>query len=112
MAALVKAYNYAAGFAKEKGTLNWLLFLDQDTSLPQHILLQYQNSMAANPQLHLFVPILTLQNNIIFSPCRYLFKRGFPLKKIVPGIYTFKKYSPVNSGMLVHLQSFFRSRRL
>ncbi len=104
-----KAYNCGADVAKKLGTIQWLLFLDQDTNLPENLFVQYKSNISAHQNIHMFVPILMLQNGVVFSPCRYLFKRGFPLKKIAPGIHSFKNYSPVNSGMLVQLKAFFDS---
>lgn len=102
---LSKAYNYAAKIA-DKHHKYWVLFFDQDTSFTTNIFNQYNTAIQNNPTIKLFVPILKLKNQQIFSPCRYKFKRGFLLKNIIPGIYKLSNLSPVNSGILVYLDAF------
>lgn len=84
----------------------WALLLDQDTLLPDSILKDYENSIRANQDSNLFVPILKLKNDKIFSPSRYKFKRGFFVEKIAPGVHSLFKYAPVNSGMMVNIAAF------
>ncbi len=101
-----KAYNVGADHAR-KAQKEWVLLLDQDTTLPPEILGQYEMTVLQNPEKKLVVPILQLQNGKIFSPCRYKFKRGFYLDKISPGVHSLYQFSPVNSGILVSLSAFF-----
>lgn len=100
-----KAYNVAASYA-QRLKKNWILLLDQDTSFDVNIFHCYQESIEMYPDVKLFAPILKLSSGEIFSPCRYLFKRGFHLKSIKPGIHSLKNMSPVNSGMLIDLNCF------
>jgi GT2 family glycosyltransferase len=100
-----KAYNQGAMHAMAKNK-SWVLLLDQDTLLPANLLQEYEKVISTNSELMLFVPILKLKNGIIFSPCRYRFKRGFFVKEINPGIHNLKSLSPVNSGMLINLNAF------
>ncbi len=100
-----KAYNVAAAHATALRK-EWILLLDQDTTLPADILEAYQNEIDRHPEISLFVPVLKLQNGKIFSPCSYRFKRGFYLKTIAAGIHSLNKLAPVNSGMLVNLKAF------
>lgn len=101
-----KAYNEGALSALKKNK-NWVLLLDQDTILPNNSLLKYQKAIFENPEIKLFSPILKLCDGKIFSPCRYLFKRGFHLNTIKPGLHSLNNISPVNSGMLIDLKIFF-----
>jgi len=71
-----KAYNTGAENAK-KEQKEWVLLLDQDTTLPSDILKQYNSAIKTYSEAKLIVPILQLANGKIFSPCSYRFKRGF-----------------------------------
>ncbi len=102
-----KAYNTGAEHARNKG-LSWLLLLDQDTSLPNSILGEYNKAINNNPEVKLFAPVLKLRDGNIFSPSRYRFKRGFFLKNIKPGIHSLLNFAPVNSGMLIETEAFFK----
>lgn len=103
-----RAYNFGAAHAKESNK-KWILLLDQDTKLPNTILNAYFNKIHNHQHIKLFVPILQLSNGKIFSPCTYRFKRGFYLKRISPGIHSLFNLAPVNSGMLIDVNSFYRS---
>ena len=100
-----KAYNQGALSALHNNK-KWILLLDQDTILPDDLLMKYQEACSKNPGIKLFCPILKLSNGKIFSPCRYLFKRGFHLSHIHSGLYPLNKMTPVNSGMLINLKAF------
>ena len=101
-----KAYNEGTAHAR-KHQKNWVLLLDQDTTLPSTLLKRYWEATEKTPELKLFVPVLTLKNGKIFSPCSYRFKRGFHLDTIEKGIHSLQKLSPVNSGMLIDVDTFF-----
>jgi len=83
-----------------------VLLLDQDTTFADDLLIKFSTAVAGNPSVKLFCPILITYENIIFSPCKYYFGRGFPLKKVTAGLCTFKNISPVNSGMLIAIKEF------
>lgn len=100
-----KAYNVGAKMAR-KLNKSWLLLMDQDTEFPPTIFDAYLSGIEHHPSIKLIAPILKLTNGTIFSPCHYIFKRGFTKKIVKPGINQFKKSSPVNSGMLVNLEAF------
>jgi len=100
------AYNSGAEHAKDNGK-NWLLLLDQDTSLPNSVLNEYDKSIDKNQDIKLFAPILKLRDGKIFSPSRYRFKRGFFIDSINPGIHSLFKLAPVNSGMMINTKAFF-----
>lgn len=101
-----KAYNAGAAHARNHQK-EWVLLLDQDTTLPATILAEYEKAVKKNPGIFLFVPILYLNNGKIFSPCIYAFKRGFHPGHIAPGTHSFKWLSPVNSGILVNTTAFW-----
>ncbi len=82
------------------------MLLDQDTRLPDSILPEYASAIQKNPKIHLFVPILKLKNGKIFSPSRYMYKRGFFVDTIIPGKQSLYRYAPVNSGIMVRVASF------
>jgi GT2 family glycosyltransferase len=100
-----KAFNFAAKYGAELRK-QWILLLDQDSSFPVHTISSYLLGLSGFPHIRLFVPVLKVSDDLIFSPSRFLFKRGFALKKIIPGIHRFQHLSPVNSGMLVDIDSF------
>lgn len=100
-----KAYNFAAKVAKQLNK-QWILLLDQDTTFPLESIEKYVQAIHQLPDIKLFSPILKLGTGNIFSPCRYYFKRGFGLKNITIGINSFQHISPLNSGMLIDLDSF------
>ncbi len=101
-----QAYNSGAEYARAHKK-KWILLLDQDTSLPMGLLDTYRKASLSNSDIKLFVPILKLKNGKIFSPFRYRFKRGFYLDEIEAGVHSLKNLSPVNSGILISLDSFF-----
>lgn len=103
-----KAYNIGAENAQLQ-LKEWVLLLDQDTTLPQDIFDHYEKTIRDYPDIKLVVPILRLGNGKIFSPCSYKFKRGFYLDTIAPGLHSLNQLSPVNSGIFVHLTSFFEA---
>jgi rhamnosyltransferase len=101
-----KAYNTGAGYADTLGK-KWVLLLDQDTEFGVNLLPSYYEKVAVHGrEINLFAPKLVLKDGSIFSPSRYKYKRGFKISAIEPGIHSFKKISPVNSGMLINLKSF------
>lgn len=102
-----KAYNVGVEHAN-KGQKEWVLLLDQDTRLPKSILEKYYTAINDNSNINLFVPVLKLKNGSIFSPSRYRFKRGFYLDSIKPGIHSLFNLAPVNSGMMVGTEAFFK----
>lgn len=101
-----KAYN-TGGLYAQKQSKKWVLLLDQDTTLPNSILTAYSKATILFPNLKLFAPVLLLADNRIFSPCNYKFKRGFHLKEINEGVHSLNQVAPVNSGMLIDVDSFF-----
>lgn len=99
------AYNEAVRFAQSIDK-EWVLLLDQDTSFGIGALKMYLDNINSNPDVNIFSPIIKLENGSIFSPFGKCFKRGFVLKNVEPIRYSLKTYSPVNSGILVKVDSF------
>lgn len=95
-----KAYNIAASYAAKNG-FDWILLLDQDTVLPTGALEKYHQGMSDNPDLPVFSPILKTKQDVICSPCRYKFHRGFTPEHVPRGRASFKDFAPINSCMMV-----------
>lgn len=95
-----KAYNDAADYAQKNG-YDWLLLLDQDTVLPVGAFDKYHQAVSNNPNIPVFSPILKTKNNVICSPCRFKFHRGFTPDHVPLGLVHFRDYAPINSCMLV-----------
>lgn len=102
---LGKAYNVAAKIA-EKNNKKFLFLLDQDTSFPSESLEIYLDSIKQSPEVKLFSPILYIDTNLIMSPSKVHLKWGRFISSIEPGLYSFKDYVPVNSGMCIELDAF------
>ncbi len=104
---LSQAYNIAAKFAREHN-FEWLLLLDQDSEFPSDAWDIYQEAIKQHPECSVFAPIFHLKNGSSFSPISVstLFFRAVNLS---PGKYNLKKYSPINSGLLIKLDAFERA---
>ena len=100
-----KAYNFAAQYAV-KLKKRWIMQLDQDTTFPIDAISTYVTALTNYPVIKLFVPLLKLSDGRIVSPSRYCCKRGFALRNITVGLHSLKKISPLNSGMLIDLDTF------
>jgi rhamnosyltransferase len=105
-AGVSQAYNSGAAYGKNLNK-KWVLLLDQDTIFPAGFLGVYEKAVDEHPDVKIFVPILKTQHGDYLSPCRYKHKRGYWLPSITEGFMDVDKYSPVNSGMLIHLDAFF-----
>lgn len=104
---LSHAYNCAAKFAQEKG-YEWIMLLDQDTTFSENVITKIYEAIKCNNNIFLFAPIIRLINGTSFSPTRYKHKRGYSID-LHKGIYSLSKYSPVNSGMVINIKSFWES---
>jgi len=102
------AYNLASKYAF-KLNKKWLVLLDQDTDFELNYIKTLIESIKHNPNIELFAPILTIDNNQLFSPCQFKLNRGFLIKNINPGKHSLTNFSPVNSGMVVKLDLFNRA---
>ena len=100
-----KAYNSAEKYAVANN-YQWLLFLDQDTTLPSDLLLHYEQSMRKNVNIDMFVPLIRIENGSIISPFRNILNVGVPIKKPIYGVQPIAKYGVINSALMVTAASF------
>lgn len=101
------AYNKAAKYAKENG-YEWLLIMDQDTTFPPNTLANYKEAIHENPEIMLFAPIHKIAANIYISPTHYRFKTSHPESRARTGLLLFKDAAPINSGMLINVEAFYK----
>ena len=101
---LSKAYNEGYKLARKSGK-KWLLLLDQDTHFTEDLFFEYGRAIHDQPDTHLFAPVL-IDHNKIISPYRYFLRRGFIIHHPESGIHSLKKYSLINSAMLISIVSF------
>ena len=96
------AYNRAAAYALEHH-YDRLLLLDEDTVFPVGMYSQMQACSAA-----LCVPRILLKDGTCFSPSHWRAGRvrGADLP---PGRHPLSRYLPINSGLCVSLDAFFRA---
>lgn len=98
------AYNSGVKVATEMG-FNWIVLLDQDTDFAINFISSINLVLSQSNTFKLLAPILKLKTGESFSPCRYKFKRGHSVN-LVEGVYSLKKISPVNSGMVINIAAF------
>lgn len=102
------AYNAAAKFARENG-YKWLLLTDQDTIFPNGMIDEYVKAINDNPKIGMFVPPVKISDNIYMSPVRMYWKTGRLSNNVPIGtVASLRKYSPINSGMCVSVDMFFK----
>lgn len=100
------AYNSAANYAKQKG-FKWILLLDQDTTFPEGILKEYEQSIMFHHNIYMFAPPIRIGEKKFMSPVRLIWKIGL-LKPRVPHkrIVSLYKFSPINSGLCISVDKF------
>lgn len=101
------AYNCGAEYARRQN-IDWVVLLDQDTVFSEDYIFQLNKSIELYSNIKLFAPIIRLKNNVPFSPTRYKHKRGYNVE-LTSGIYSLLKYSPVNSGMVINTNCFWKA---
>jgi hypothetical protein len=102
------AYNQAAQYALNK-SYKWLLLLDQDTTLPDGILDTYQKIIIEYPEVVLFAPCVRIKNTDYFiSPGKKNMKRISTNGKKTIGKLSLKKYTAINSGLLINVNAFIK----
>lgn len=101
---LGKAYNEACKFAVEHG-YKWLLLMDQDTIFPDGSLAYYK-AAAASIQTDMIVPRHKVKNDMYVSPTPYRMKTSNLHKQSPTGFVYFKDCAPINSGMMLTVDSF------
>ncbi|WP_061709641.1 glycosyltransferase [Pseudenterobacter timonensis] len=102
------AYNTGLKIAKQLG-YKFVLILDQDTHFPFGAVESYLSAINNYPEIKIYVPSLVTKNGEHCSPLKYAFHRGFVIGKLESNIYSLDKYSPINSGMLLDVETALRS---
>lgn len=102
------AYNYGAEQA-QKLKKDWLLILDQDTCFAPDYFRKMNDALSENGHIKLFAPILKLTNDVILSPCSFRYFHGKHLTTPPTGINSLSKNQPVNSGILVSMETFIKA---
>jgi rhamnosyltransferase len=100
-----KAYNEGFNLA-QKLKKKWLLLLDQDTEFALDVLEKYYRATQECDLSIIFAPMLFSDNGALYSPCKYKFNRGFPLKKASYGLQSNRNISLLNSGLLIAVDLF------
>lgn len=100
------AYNKAAEYAN-RHHIPWLLFLDQDTSLPNNFLQNYIEAINSHPNISLFSSLVRITDKEILSPMRRWRKQDKPLTPDT--IYPVNNYMIINSSLCVHIDAFYRA---
>lgn len=101
---LSKAYNEACKFAIAHG-YKWILLLDQDTWFPSNAL-KYYKTAAANTQNNMIVPRHQVSNGMYMSPTPYRMFSSDLRKQAPTGTVSFNECCPINSGMMLTVESF------
>lgn len=102
------AYNYAAKLAYKR-KYKWICLLDQDTTFSPDLISTLNDAIKQNSDIQLFAPIIKLKNNSPFSPFIYKHKQGHPTE-VTSGRHSLFDLIPVNSGMVININSFLKSK--
>lgn len=94
---IAAAFNHFAELAN-KQNLEWVVFLDQDTRLPNDFFSIYSEKISTTDKQILFPKIYVGDN--LFSPSYYKWYRTFKIKNILPEIIL-NNVTAINSGMLI-----------
>ena len=101
---LGKAYNAACKYAIQH-KYKWLLLLDHDTFFPENALPAYREAIVSQ-QVDMIVPRHIISDGRFVSPTPYYMKTS-DLQNTAPvGKVSFSSVSPINSGMLISVDSF------
>lgn len=95
---LGNAYNAGTRYAAEKGA-EWLLLLDQDTTLPDDFLECCVRSIETHPRMRIFAPEVFVDESEQLSPLRRWKAQPRPL--VAKRDYPVKHYLLINSGLCV-----------
>lgn len=98
------AYNQAYCLAR-KLDKSYLLLLDQDSCFPLAYCKVLVNSVFEFEKENLFVPLL-VENNLLLSPCRFLFYKGRIWRKEQMGIVDIHDKSVFNSGICIKVSAY------
>ncbi len=101
------AYNKAAKYAKDNG-FEWMMVLDQDTTFPLDALSSYIKAVEDNPDIKMIAPVHQISGGTYISPVKFHFKSGHNQKNVKTGIVSFNEACPINSGLLINLDAFYK----
>ena len=93
-------YNTAFKVAESK-EIPYVLLLDQDTEFIAGTAPYIDAIPTISP---LIVVPKVKANGMLLSPSKIIFERGFFTNDLTEGVYSLDKYSPINSGSLIHTQ--------
>lgn len=102
------AYNTAAKYAKQN-EFEWILILDQDTTFENDALSKYIEAIIKYPSISLFAPIHKISNGKYISPTKYFHRTSKPADSVPKGIVPLLPYAPINSGMLIRIDTFWQA---
>ncbi|WP_183560823.1 glycosyltransferase [Mucilaginibacter sp. SP1R1] len=100
-----KAYNLAQSVGKVNGK-KWIILFDQDTDFPEDMIEKYIDATRTFPNDKLFAPIMFANQKTMISPCYFKLMRGFSASGVTTGISSLKKYSVINCGLCIDIDSF------
>ncbi|HEY0654963.1 MAG TPA: hypothetical protein VGD65_17615 [Chryseosolibacter sp.] len=102
-----RAYNKAFLFAEERG-FEFVLLMDQDSFFPRETLESYRHAVASYPHIHVFAPIAH-DGRHVYSPFHLVNGHGKQMHKPKAGIYSLKRMSVINSGLMVSVHAYKQS---
>lgn len=102
-----KAYNDACQYAKNHG-YKWLLLMDQDTSFPPKSL-DFYKTAARSVYAEMVVPRHKVNDGRYMSPTPYRMKTSSLQTDAPTGLVEFSKCAPINSGIMLTVESFIKS---
>lgn len=79
---------------------DFLILLDDDTSLPNNYFLKMLVAQECHPQIELFVPNIVVKDQI-YSPYISYYFVSKPIKNSLKGLCKTKNMSAINSGMMI-----------
>lgn len=100
---LGKAYNEAARYAASINR-KWILIADQDTAFPINVIDSYLADINKSRNVSLFSPVI-VSNGKVISPVSTGFFRSQPSVAEAAGIQPFSKFFPINSGIMIRLET-------
>ena len=100
---LGKAYNDAARYAASINK-KWIFIADQDTSFSEGIIDSYLANVDRERNVSLFSPVI-VSNGKVISPVSTGFFRSQPSVAEAAGIQPFSKFFPINSGIMIRLET-------
>jgi GT2 family glycosyltransferase len=98
------AYNFLHNVATNKG-FEWIVFLDQDTLLPEDFYQVYSNKVKETFHTPIFIPLVKLNTGEIFSPSVYRNFRHYKIPQVTRYL-NLRDHSAINSGLLINCDFF------